>query len=86
MAMIPVGSQAIYYHLLLTVFEEETGAWVAIVHDPFGPGIASKATGALSAAQQHATSAAHGYLEQKYRALQWPILTNERIRWANVSK
>jgi|HubBroStandDraft_6_1064221.scaffolds.fasta_scaffold1479373_1 hypothetical protein len=83
--MIPTGSQTTYYHLLLSVFEEG-GAWVAVVHDPFGPGIASKSVGALSAAQQHATNAAHDYLEQKYCALQWPILSNERIRWANVSK
>lgn len=83
--MIPAGSQAIYYHLLLTVFEE-AGAWVAVVHDPFGPGIASKASGALSVAQQHATSTAHGYLEKKYCSLQWPILPSERIHWANISK
>lgn len=79
------GSQAMYHHILLTVYER-AGKWNSTINDPFGAVSANNNDDASEPdAQQHASSAAYGYLTAHYPDIPWLPIPNERIRWCTLS-
>ena len=83
MPTIPIGSQVHYATVLLTI-QQEAGAWIITLTDPFGSGTVSKTGGSESAAKEHALTVAQGYLTRTDPDLSWPVIPDKQIRWRKI--